>query len=379
MINKEGFSKKLNVLYLCNIPSPYMVDYLNELGKLCELTAVFERDNSIERGKHWNDFRFVNFKGIILNGIKIGADQSFSPQIIRHFRNLNYDYIVVSNPLTFTGMIAIIFFKMFNIDFIIESEGSFPKNGKGIKELIKKYFISSASYYFSTTKIANDYLKMYGANENRIFKYPYTSLNQNEILAKPLNINEKNLIRKKLKLPSGKIVVAVGRFIPLKNFHILIEMWDHFNPDVSLFLIGEGSEKKRFEELIKRNINKNVYIVDFLKKDKLLEFLKACDLFVHPTTSDVWGLVINEAMACGLPVITTNMCIAGTELVNDTNGRLVEVNNVLEIEKAIQSLIYDNEYLLECAISSIEKIQKYSIEEMAKVHINVLNSLKDND
>jgi len=375
MTSIEGLNTKLNVLYLCNIPSPYMVDYLNELGKLCQLTAIFERDTSIERGKQWNDFRFINFNGIILNGIKIGTDQSISPQIIKFLVNKKYNHIIISNPLTVTGMIAIQYLSIRMIKFIIESEGSFPKSGKGLKENLKRYIISSASYYFSTTKIANDYLLMYGAREDKIFKYPYTSLYQTEILTKPLEVEEKNNIRNKLNLNGGKIVVAVGRFIPLKNFHILIEMWDNLRPEVNLYLIGEGSEKERYEELIKKNRNNNVYIVDFLKKEKLLEFLRASDLFVHPTTTDVWGLVINEAMASGLPVITTNKCIAGTEFVDDTNGKLVNVNDVSGFEDAIKNIIYNDELLFEYSKSSIKKIQNYSLEEMAKVHINVLNTL----
>ena len=53
------------------------------------------------------------------------------------------------------------------------------------------------------------------------------------------------------------------------------------------------------------------------------------DIFVHPTETDVWGLVINEAMAHGLPIITTDGCVAGLELVkNNDNGFIIPVNNI---------------------------------------------------
>lgn len=55
----------------------------------------------------------------------------------------------------------------------------------------------------------------------------------------------------------------------------------------------------------------------------------AADIFVHPTREDIWGLVVNEAMAKGLPVITTDRCVAGLELIkNESVGRIVPVENI---------------------------------------------------
>ena len=63
----------LKVLFITNVPFPYTVDYLEELGKYCELVAVFERKSSSERDKSWDFYKFKNCKAIILKGIHFGV------------------------------------------------------------------------------------------------------------------------------------------------------------------------------------------------------------------------------------------------------------------------------------------------------------------
>ena len=85
---------------------------------------------------------------------------------------------------------------------------------------------------------------------------------------------------------------------------------------------------------------KNINFLEFEKKEVLYKYYKAADLFILPTREDIWGLVINEAMAHGLPVITTKKCVAGMELViKGVNGEIVEVEDFTEMRLAIEYYI----------------------------------------
>ena len=97
----------MRLLFLSNVPSPYMVDFFNELGKQCELTVIFERKSSSERDKSWGGYQFNYFKGIILKGLPTAADAAFSPQVVLHIKKKYYDHIIVTNPATPTGVTAI--------------------------------------------------------------------------------------------------------------------------------------------------------------------------------------------------------------------------------------------------------------------------------
>ena len=92
-----------------------------------------------------------------------------------------------------------------------------------------------------------------------------------------------------------------------------------------------------------------------------------------PTREDIWGLVINEAMAYGLPVITTDRCVAGLDLVEDgVNGYIVPVGDEKALaEKMNLALRAD---LQAMGAVSLEKIRPYTIENMARSHVEILES-----
>ena len=97
----------------------------------------------------------------------------------------------------------------------------------------------------------------------------------------------------------------------------------------------------------------------------------AADLFVLPTREDIWGLVINEAMAKGLPVVTTDRCIAGLELITDPAlGRIVPVEEVKVLAEALNVVLETiGPQSGQCVL---EAVRPYTIENMAKKHIELL-------
>ena len=99
----------------------------------------------------------------------------------------------------------------------------------------------------------------------------------------------------------------------------------------------------------------------------------SADVFVLPTREDIWGLVIEEAMACGLPIISTEQCAAALELVkNGRNGYIIPVENVERLTESILSILSNKERIEAWGMDSIKRIQLYTIEEMVKRHLTVL-------
>ena len=113
----------------------------------------------------------------------------------------------------------------------------------------------------------------------------------------------------------------------------------------------------------------------FLKKELVMRYLRASDLFILPTGEDIWGLVVNEAMACGLPVITTNMCVAGIELIADgVNGFMIPVGDINALHQAIVRILDDDDLRLMMSKNSLETIRPYTYEDVCKSHLEAINS-----
>lgn len=85
----------MKVCYLTNIPSPYRVDYFNELGKYCELTVFFEKRRSNERNVEWGHDEFKTFKGVFLDGISVATDAAFSLKGIAAVKKISMILLLV--------------------------------------------------------------------------------------------------------------------------------------------------------------------------------------------------------------------------------------------------------------------------------------------
>ena len=190
----------------------------------------------------------------------------------------------------------------------------------------------------------------------------------------PVSKEEKAGLREELGIEEPLVVVSVGQFIHRKGYDVLLNSCVGLNKDIGVYIIG-SEPTEEYTAFKKQHNLDNVHFVGFKKKDELKKFYSAADLFVLPTREDIWGLVINEAMAYGLPVITTDKCIAGMELVDKNNGAIVPVEDSIALQNAIVDILSDNDKLHSMAVVSSDRIRKYTIEEMAKVHADIIKEI----
>ena len=368
----------MKVLYLTCIPAPYKVNFLNELSKLCELTVIFERETASDRDKNWKTDEKYNFKHLFLHGIEYSNDASCSMGAINHLRNNIYDNIIFGVYHTATAMITMQYLKNKGVPFILSSDGGFCREELGIKKWIKSHFISMADYYLSPGGDTDRYLEYYGAIRSRIFRYPFTSVGRKDIKNSVIEAREKRTFREMLDIKEKKVLLSVGQFIYRKGFDVLLEAAEKLDNQYVIYIIG-GKPTEEYilmKEKIKSGVN--IHFIPFMKKEKLDRYYLAADLFVFPTREDIWGLVVVEALAKGVPVITTDKCNAGLELIQSGyNGYVIKKEDPNAMSTAIKKCFENN--LNDMSQNALDSVALYSYSDMAYSHYETLKRIYEGE
>lgn len=364
--------KKRKVVHTTNGLSPYRVAFWNELSKYLDVTVLVEREELPTRDKEWVSNENIKFHVIYLTPTIMFGEGALCRDIVKHLKAFRNDYIIIGSYATLSGIYAIRYLKRKHIPFTIEIDGGIiPKHD--MKKILKTYLISAASGWFSPSEQGDQYLLAYGADEKDIYRYPFTSIREKAISC-PLEKAERLLIRKELGITTENMVLYVGRFLSWKGIDVLIQAAKGLG-DTTLVLAGGNKEDlETCYGCDESSRKENIMCLGFKKEEQLKAYYQAADVLVVPTRGEVWGLVVNEAMAYGTPVIASDMCGAGLCLVEDgITGYLYEVENVKQLQFELQSLLNDENLRMRMAEQCHLKISNYTIEKMACRFGDIIN------
>lgn len=368
----------MKVIFVWRGPSPYRVDFFNELGKYCDLTVLFEmkpRDIS-DKNQSWFKENYVNFKAIYLKGRKLLGKVWFCHDVFSFIKNMKKaDVVVVGMYSTMTQSLLLLCLKFLRIKYILNSDGGFIKQESMLTRAIKRFLIGGASAYLSSSNSTNKYLQFYGA-KSTICIYPFTSAFEYEIKQKS-NLRDKTYLKNKLGIKEQIVVLFTGQFIHRKGIDILLKSCERLPNNCGIYIVG-GTPTNEYLSLVEQLNLQNIHFVPFKTPKELQDYYSVADIYVLPTREDIWGLVINEAMAYGLPVITTDNCLAGLELIEDgKNGYIVETNNPKQLSNRLNKLVSDEGLRTEMSKNNKQKIRDYTIENMALTHIDFFRKITD--
>ena len=156
----------------------------------------------------------------------------------------------------------------------------------------------------------------------------------------------------------------------------MISAWALMPSDWLCVIVGSGELESAYRRQMAQLSLANIRLPGHQDSEALKRMYMASDLFVLPTESDVWGLVVNEALASGLPVITTDKCIAGLELLaGSRNGNIVPTGQPGPLAESMKALLLDEARLREASIRGLESIRDYTYESVARSHLEVMEQV----
>lgn len=229
-----------------------------------------------------------------------------------------------------------------------------------VKQLTKKYLPFIDKYIVLTT-------------EDKKLLDQYLSLNT-VIIHNPLSFKSS----KKTNL-KNKRIVFIGRLVPMKGIEDLIESFSKLSyhyPEWTVSIYGDGPHRKVLEKLI---TNKGLIERVFLEgqTSEVSQVLIKSDLLVLPSRWEGFGMVILEALECGVPVIAYKSSGPCEIIENEKNGLLIENSNIDELTLKLESLMADEKQLEDLSMYGIQSVKRYYPQSIISEWKKILEGVCD--
>lgn len=239
-----------------------------------------------------------------------------------------------------------------------------------LKESLKRWIFPKVDFIVTEGKDGKTFAQRYGAVDERIFFARHGIDVTHFKDGSTMDSLKRSLLRKELGL-KGTTYIYVGRLVNLKGIDCLLDAFrkvqHRCESEVSLILVGDGADEESFRHKCMVESIRNVNFAGFRQKNELPIMYAAADVFVFPTLGDPYGLVVDEAMACMLPVISTSAAGEINERVEDgINGYIVPPENSHALMEAMLKLAENQNLRKSMGSVSAEKIAGHTPEKWAK-------------
>jgi len=280
--------------------------------------------------------------------------------------------VVVSGTFGLTGYLTWLYTRIRRVPYIqwsgaIDVEQS--KTGR-LKMLTQGFLARRAHACVSYGTAARDFLLRLGARPEKVITGVNT-VDTNFFIERAAEARAEALNLKSERGFTGVNLLYVGGLVPRKGLaHVLqaLSLLPGEAGDFHLHVVGSGPEEDRMQALAARlGLGSRVHFWGAQAPERVALFYALADLFVFPSLEEVWGLVLNEAMACGLAVIASPLAGATRDLVEDgVNGLVVDPRDVHALSGALRRLIQDGAMRVALGAAAASTIQqKATIEHSA--------------
>lgn len=238
------------------------------------------------------------------------------------------------------------------------------------KEWLKRRIFPNVDGIIATGRDARDFALRYGAVEERIVYLPGFSSFPHFCTGCEEGREGRESLRATIGLV-GTTFVYVGRFWAGKGLKYLLNAFAvlqrRVDEEISLLLAGDGPDESSLRKFCRHEGVANVFFVGFKQRGELPALYAACDVFVFPTLGDPFGQVVEEAMSCSLPVISTER--AGQirdRLADGVEGFIVPPENSAALLDRMERLVLDSDLRRRMGEASARRVARYTPEHWAQ-------------
>ncbi len=265
-----------------------------------------------------------------------------TPNLINELEEFMPTYIWIWGWSFYSHMLVMFYFKgklpiWFRGDSTLLDEPTYSFIRKISRRLLLKFVYSFVDIVFSVGSNNTLYFKKHSIQDDKIILAYHAIDNVRFRMQSKISNLEEFYWKNKIGIKDSKyIILFVGKLHSKKNPFFFLSVCNYFrNSDINGLIVGNGILESQLKE-----ISDNAIFLDFQNQRIMPIIYKMANLLILPSTGpgETWGLVINEALACGLPVAASIKCGGAIDLINASNGFIFDPGDGISsfIEKLIE-------------------------------------------
>ena len=361
--------KKYRLVYLVTHPIQYQAPLLRLLNAQpdIDLTVLFQSDQTIR------SFRDTGFLSVIKWDVPLieGYRHEFLPAfgsrarvtkwlpisygIVKRLRQGNFDILWIYGYARWFNWVAIIAAWKASIPILIRDEATPISTHRGaVKALLKKPFFALldrlCAGFLAIGTLNRQYYLQNGIAAARIFSVPYCVDNDYFANLARDAAAKRDEFRGRLGLEPGRsVILFASKFEPRKRPGDLLRAFKRMIVDVKggpkpyLLFVGDGELRAEIEAEA-RPLAEDVRFLGFRNQSELPAFFDLCAVFVLPSEQEPWGLIVNEVMSAGRPVVVSDQVGCWPDLVRDGgNGYVYPCGNIDALAELLRKILQSSD------------------------------------
>ena len=366
------------------------------MAKSIEIEVVYYSDASLKPSFDKGFGQTIQWDIPLLEGYRYSFIKNFSPSksmdckwynainfsVFKKIKTSTAQILLINGWSYFTDCLVILSAKLYGKEVWVRADNPLSQEQrKGIKAVLKKFVLRKLLFpqldkFLYVGKESKAFFEFYGAKQHQLIYTPH-AVNNNYFHQQAAQFSShRSTFRNILKIPLDSFVFLVtAKFIKEKNHFDVLHAFEKIN-DTNSFLIfvGDGPLVDIIENYIQTKKIKNIILVGFVNQSELHKYYLVSDCFILPSSSETWGLVVNEAMNFSLPIILSDACGCSADLIEEgVNGLIFPAGDSVSLSIAMQRMLTDKQFAIAAGRASFQRIQQFSYTTISNQILNYLN------